>query len=507
MRKQFSKLLLLLTIGLFTFSSCLPEFDFNTDELDDAWQPGFAIPILNTTLSLSDALDNFETGGFISVGSDDLITIVYRGQTLSLLGGDMFNLPNIPIPIIISPQTIPVPLPNGVEFDNITLEDGQLVYGASSLNLEPVTIILTLQDITTNGTAFQVQFTVPASNGVTPATFQDTTSIAETNLSFSNNEFTTSHSASLPNGTPAVLTSFGIELINLDYSYIDGYFGTRDLNTNPSTSVIDLFTNWEQGNIEFVDPKLRLTLNNSYGVPLRLFIDSLSVVTHFNGTQDFQSTNFTNGINLNYPTLSEIGSFSRTEIILDNTNSNIDALVNGVPYEFHYDFLAKVNPDNDPNVDNFITDSSRLTVDVDVELPMHGNIGLFTIKDTFQFDFSEYRDVDRMKLKLTTDNGFPFEVNTQVYFLDSMNVLLDSLFTGSTLLLGAASVDGSGNVTASNVNVSERAFTIEEFARLKDGAKQVVVVGSIETYNGGTTPVKILTSYEVTFQLGAIIGF
>jgi hypothetical protein len=508
MRKQFSKLLLLLlSIGLFTFSSCLPEFNFNEEELDNNWQPGFAIPILNTTLSLDDALDNFETGGFINIAADDLITVVYRGQTISLTGGQMFSLPNIPIPIIINPQTTPVPLPNGVEFDNITLKNGDLVYGASSLNLQPVNVTLTLQDLTTNGSALQVQFTVPASDGMSPATFQDTTSIAEHNLSFSNNEFTTQYTAEFSTGLPAVLVGAAIELNNLDYSYIDGYFGTRVLNTSPGSSVIDLFQNWQQGNIEFVDPKLRLTLNNSYGIPLSIRIDSFSAVTHFNGVQNFQNADLDNGVDLAHPTLGEVGEFSTTEILLDNTNSNIDALVSGVPYEFHYDFIADVNPDADPTIDNHITDTSSLSVDVDIELPMNGNIGLFTIKDTFQFDFSEYQDVDRMKLRLTTDNGFPFDVNTQIYFLDSTNVLIDSLFTDSDVLLAAANVDGNGNVTSSNVNVQERPFDIAAFAKLKDEGRKVVVVGSIETVNGGTTPVKILTSYEVTFQLGAIIGF
>ena len=252
---------------------------------------------------------------------------------------------------------------------------------------------------------------------------------------------------------------------------------------------------------------MRLTLNNSYGIPLRFMIDSFSVTTHFNGVQNFQSNDLSNGVDLNYPTLSQAGSFESTEILLDNTNSNIAAITSGVPYEFHYDFIAGVNPDNDQTLDNFITDSSRLTVDVDMEFPMYGNIGLFTLQDTFEFDFSEYQDVDRMKLKLTTDNGFPFEVNTQVYFLDSTNVLIDSFFVNSSTLLGAASVDGSGNVTANNVNVQERDFDIDTFSRLKDEARRVVVFGSIETVNGGTTPVKILTSYEATFQLGAIIGF
>lgn len=507
MRKQLSKLLLLpLTIGLFTFSGCLPDFNFNQDELDEQWQPGFAIPILNTTLSLDDALDNFESGGFIDIGSDDLITLVYRGQTPSSTGAQMFNLPNIPIPIITNPQTTPIPLPNGVAFDNITLKDGNLIYGASSSNIQPVNVTLILEDLTTNGTPYQVQFTVPASDGVNPAVFKDTSNIAETNLSFSNNEFTTQYTAQFSNGLSAFV-EIDIELNNLQYSYIDGYFGSRAINTSPFTSIIDLFTNWQQGNIEFVDPKLRLTLDNSYGLPIRLTVDSFSATTNFNGIQNIQSTELTNGVDLNVPSINQVGTSVKTEIVLDNSNSNIDGLISGVPYEFYYDFIGNVNPDNDQNLSNFITDSSKLDINIDLELPMHGNIGLFTIKDTFEFDFSDYQDVDRMKFKLTTDNGFPFEVNTQIYFLDSTNVLIDSLFTGSSVLMGAASVDGSGNVTANNVNVQERAFDIVAFSKLKDEGRRVVVIGSIETVNGGTTPVKILTSYEVIFQLGAIIGF
>ena len=509
MRKQYSKLLLLLlTIGLFTFSSCLPDFNFNEDELDTQWQPGFAIPILNTTLSLDDALDNFESGGFISTGADDLITLVYRGQTITLTGGQMFNLPNIPIPILTNSQTTPIPSQNGVEFDNITLQNGDLVYGASSLNLQPVDVVLTLQDLTSpNGSAYQVQFTVPASDGMSPATFQDTADISETNLSFSDNEFTTQYSAQFSNGVNAVLVGVGIELNNLTYSYIDGYFGTRALNMAPFTSKIDLFENWQQGNIEFVDPKVRLTLNNSFGLPILFAVDTFSATTQFNGVQNLQSPTLANGVTLNSPSINQAGTSVETEILIDKTSSNIDDLISGIPYLFYYDFLSEVNPDNDPSISNFITDSSQLSVDIDIELPMHGNIGLFTIKDTFQFDFSEYQDVDRMKLRLTTDNGFPFEVTTQVYFLDTMNVLIDSLFTDSNVLLSAASVDASGNVTANSVNVQEREFDVAVFERLKDESRKVVVVGSIETFNGGTTPVKILTSYEAIFQLGAIIGF
>jgi hypothetical protein len=507
MRKQFPKLLLLLlTIGVFTFSGCLPEFNFNTDELDDAWQPGYAIPILNTTLSLDDALDNFETGGFVSTAADGMITIVYRGQTFTGFGGQMFDLPDMPIPILTNPQTVPVPLPNWVELDNITLKDGYLVYGASSLNLQPVNVVLTLQDLTDNGTPLQLQFTVPASNGMSLSSFQDTISIDEMNLSFSNNEFTTQYTATLPNGTPAVLFGAGIELRNLEYSYIDGYFGTRALETNSQTSVIDLFKNWTQGNIEFVDPKVRMTFNNSYGIPMTFGIDSLSAVTHFNGVQQLQSTAL-NNVALNYPSLSQAGTSVQTEILLETSNSNIEALMSGVPYQFHYDFVANANPNNNTSLDNFITDSSQLTVDIDVELPMYGNIGLFSIKDTFNFDFSDYAEMDRMKLKLTTDNGFPFEVNTQVYFLDEANNLIDSLFTSSSLLLGAATVDGDGNVIANNVNVQERDFEMDAFTILKNEAKKVAIYGSIETVNGGTTPVKILSSYKVTFQLGAIVGF
>lgn len=504
MKNHFTMLLFLLAVGIFTLPSCLPEFNFNADDLDNKWQPGIAIPLLNTTLTLENVLDNFSNDGFFTVGSDNLITVVYRGKTLSLSGGELFSLPDLAFPMLTPTQNTPVPLPNGIEFDNITLKNGKLTYSASSIQTQPVNVTLTMTDLTDNGTPYQVQFQIPASNGMSATSFTDSVNIADYNLSFTNGEFTTAYNATFANGIVTTLVGMTIEMEDLEYTYMDGYFGNANLALNPSKSAIDLFTNWQQGNINFVEPKLRLIFNNSFGMPIRLSIDSLSATTNFNGVVPFQSANLTT---FDIAPAPMVGGIEKTEILLDNTNSNIAALLSGVPYEFYYDFGAQTNPANNPSVMNFLTDSSRVTVDVDVELPMYGSIGLFAIRDTLELDFNEYKDIDAMKLKLTTDNGFPFEVQTQIYFLDETNQVMDSLFTGSTTFLASASVDANGIVTSSTVNVQEQTLTANRFAALKERSKRSVLVGRLYTSNGGLDDVKILTSYQTTFQLGAVIVF
>lgn len=506
MRKHFSQLLLLLALGLLTFSGCnLANFNFDAEDFNEEWQPGFAIPLLNTTLTLGDALGNFQTGGFISVGNDDLITVVYRGQTISLSGNNIIALPDLAVPLLAPTQSTPIPLSNNMELRTVSLKQGMFSYQATHLNTQDVDVVLTLEDVRQNGTAHSVLFTIPASDGVNPVTYTDSFDLTGFDVSFENGEFNTDYTAMDGNGNTLLLTSFNLAMENLRHSYLDGYFGIRNMNLAADNSTIDLFANWQQGNIEFVDPRLILSFENEYGMPIRLTVDSLSALTHFNGVQTFQSNDLSGGFDLAVPTVP--GEVAITSLTLDNTNSNIASLVSGVPYEFYYKFSALANPDGDPNINNFLTDSSNLNVNVDMELPMFGNIGLFAVRDTFEFNFNDYQDVERMKMRLTTENGFPFEVNTQVYFLDPNNTLIDSLFTDDTVLLNAADADSDGNVISKSQNLQEVDFPVDRFAFLKDNARRIVVVGTIETVNGGTQPVKVLTSYDVTFQLGAIIGF
>jgi hypothetical protein len=498
--------LFLMLLGILILPSCLPDFNLDGEDLDD-WNPNFAIPLLNTNLTLQDALDNFDTGGLISTNSDNLITVVYRGSRFSIFGGSFFNLPDFQVPFLDTIQDNPVPLPSPTEFKNITLKGGTYTYGASSLETQALNVTVTIPDLTIAGLAFVRQFIIPASDGVTPVEFTDTVNLTDFNLSFEGGDFRTEYKAiGTSNGQSVVIPSSYFEMYDLEYSYIDGYFGNQTLNLPAGSNTIDLFKNWQQGNITFEDPKFTFNFRNSYGCPIRVNVDSMSVETNFNGTVNLQSNALDNGIDLNFPSLAQIGGISTTSLTLNATNSNINDLLSNIPFEFFYNLDAKVNPDANPAIQNFLTDSSKLEVDVDMELPMYASIGEFVLKDTFDFDFSEYEDLERITFRLLTDNGFPFDVGMQVYFLNDQNETLDSLFSTNSPVFAAASVDASGNVTSSVETITEESFDNLRFSNLTANGTKLVIIGSLQTVDGGTTPVKIYSDYNVSIKLGALGG-
>lgn len=499
-------LFLMLLGGILMLPSCLPEFNLEGDDLDD-WNPNFAIPLLNTNLTIQDALDNFETGGLITTNSDNLVTVVYRGSRFSIFGGDFFNLPDFQVPFLDTIQDNPVPLPSPTEFKNITLKAGTYTYGASSLETQALNVTVTIPDLTIGGLAFVRQFVIPASDGVTPVQFTDTVNLEYFNLSFEGGDFRTEYKAIRTNdGQSVTIPNSYFEMYGLEYSYIDGYFGNQVLDLPAGNNTIDLFKNWQQGNIVFEEPKFTFNFRNSYGCPIRINVDSLSVVTNFNGTVSLQSPDIDNGIDLNFPSLAQIGGVSTTSLTLNANNSNINDLLSNIPFKFFYDLEGKINPDANPAIQNFLTDSSKLEVDVDMELPLYAGIGEFVLKDTFDFDFSEYEDLERIAFRLLSNNGFPFDVGMQIYFLNEQNEMLDSLFSSNRPVFAAANVDGAGNVTSSVETLTEESFDNLRFSNLTANGKKLVIIGSLQTINGGTTPVKIYSDYNLSIKLGALGG-
>lgn len=492
-------------LGLFALSSCVPEFNFDNEDLDDEWKPGYAIPLLDVDLSLEDALSRINTNGFVEVDEDNLVIAVYQSSRFSISGNQFIVIPDFVLPIISNPMTVPSTFQSPIELNNILLKDGRVFFSASSLETAAVNVTFTIPDLSLNGAPYTRSYTIPASDGSTPEEISDTVSIPEYELSFTGGDFEVAYTATLTNGQAATINAaFG--LIDLEQSYIDGYFGNTVLNLPTGETVLDLFANWNQGNVIFEDPKFIFRFYNSYGFPIRFTVDSVSATTNFAGVVELQSSVIDNGIDLNFPAANQAGTSSVTTVTLDANNSNVEDLISNVPYGFYYGLYGESNPDNNTLVNNFLTDTSRVEAEVSIELPMYGSAGQFSLQDTFDFDVSEYSDVDRMSFKVNTENGFPFEVGMQVYFLTSDNQLVDSLFSEITPVLAPAPVDGDGNVTSIQTASHEAAFDETRFATLKDEARRIVLVGYIQTTDGGTVPVKIYSNYNLKLQLGAIIG-
>ena len=106
--------LLLLVVVAVLISAC-QSFD-ELEKLDDAdYDAEYAVPLLNTELSLREALENFQDLAIITIDPDGLIHFTYSGDVLTQNSDTIFakineSLSGIPIPITSKRMALPLTL-------------------------------------------------------------------------------------------------------------------------------------------------------------------------------------------------------------------------------------------------------------------------------------------------------------------------------------------------------------------------------------------------------------
>lgn len=506
LQRNKSWLVLGLLVGLLLQTSC-QRFQNKQFELDN-WEPDLALALINTRASVQDVLDNFETGGFIRVDPDGFLTLVYQGTVISVDGAEVNNIPDFSFPVPDSFFVASYNFESGDFVDRLIAKSGTVNYAASSNQAEDIEVTLQFPSATTaNGLVFQTTFLLDH-QGSTPVNASGSLNLAGVTFDFnSNNEFPVRYVARrLSDGQRVTLQSFNLDFQNLAYSFISGYLGNFSFDLPQDSIVLDLFSNWQQGSLFFEEPQVDVIVNNSFGVPIRATFDTLSVNTYQNGIVDLNYAPLNNGLDFNYPSINEIGEEKQTVLSINHTTSNLPSIISSIPFEIYYDFEAAINPDNDNSITGHITDSSRFSIDVNVEFPLHGRANGFAIEDEFNLDWSIYEEFEYVNFKLITDNGFPAEARIQLYFLDGSGNILDSLLADpSQALLEPAPVDGNGRVTESQEQTIISDFPADRYARMRDQAQRIRLIAKFQTENNGdpNQSIRLYSDYELGLKLGA----
>jgi hypothetical protein len=187
-----------------------------------------------------------------------------------------------------------------------------------------------------------------------------------------------------------------------------------------------------------------------------------------------------------------------------------------------YDVAGKtINENVTLKVTNFASDGSsssvtingseKLTVSFSIKGLKVQNIGLasnnsFELADTANFSItgsSVKTGEISGKFVLFADNQMPVQMNIQAYFLDSTKKVIDSLFSGGTQAITAATVDGSGfsNTTlTSSINIP---VSTEKFEKIKP-AKYLRSYAKVSTGSGAPL-VFIRSTDKLVLQLVADI--
>lgn len=463
-----------------------------------------AIPLINTEFSVNDFTgEDGSENVTIKIDEDDRVTLIYNGDVVRQNVSAIF--PPVPfffVELLDTVQTDPVPFGEGQRVDKAIFGETNLNISFTSEFTEDVDVKVTIPQLTKDGEIFSFNVTVPY-EGTSPVNFiSDLVSVKGWKLESEESIITIIYDARLSDGSRQKFTEARLSFDLIVFDYIEGYFGSEIFDIKGDFIAIGVLDNWVSGGLAFVDPKVKIAVQNSFGFPVRSVFKKMQVVTTTGDSLDMESDIIEDNVDFGYPKLDEPGVVKNTNFSFNKDNSNIVDLFKEKVRRVTYDIDAGANPDMDTTVVGFVNKDSYFLVNVDVELPLEGTINNLVLQDTVDLDMNDLGDVTSAEFKTVIANDFPADITLQSYFFDENDVLLDSLFK-ERLLIPAANVDlSSGRTMPGEEVVTYEEFVEGRFDDLKSG-KKVLVNVKINTQQASSGPLWIYNDYSIRFKVGA----
>lgn len=517
-----------LLICLSLLYACTEDY-FEFDKIKTTeWRPEFAIPLANSSLTLNDILANEDTAGLISIGNNGILQILYRGNVISKIGGERIRLEDQNNQFTVSGIVVPpgnsitVPYnttinytPNGgVEIDSVNLKDGDFVVTVESDFQHPVDIVANYPGFKdASGNSLQLNFQIPASNGITPSVRSRVVDLTGYSIDMTNGG-TTSNSIAVVmqitispiSGNPSSTSDelrFNSSIRNIDFREFFGYAGQEPLELEKDTILIALFKNFDQGMFYLADPTLDIVISNSYGMPISFNFNYLNALTP-NYSPAIQPINLggNNPLLLNSPAPKGIAF---TNLQLNSDNSNIDTLISRLLKEIAYEAVGNPNPAGNSGPRNYISDTSAIGLDVSLNLPFVGFANGMVMQDTIDFEFENADGLESGLIRTRVENGFPIQGELQLIFTDENYVPLDSLYpNGQEVTIPAAPVGMNGFSSGKANSVKDTEIKNERLKKLVD-SKFAILRAELQTTNGNQAApdtVKFLPEYKLDISIG-----
>lgn len=496
--------LLLLILAAVGFQGCVKEEDFDFSDLSlTAWNPEVALPLVNASLGYSD-VSGLSEADQLSVDPTGRIVIIRKSTIFERSGKSFFPIPDQQSArtVVIDPaqanafnvagtltdtfsQDLLFVLPSGQRLDKAVLTAGSV--GFTVVNQLPVNagFEVRIPSLQKSGTPFIVDFQVPAgsSNSVslnlTDYVLDITGSTPANNLSV---QFTMNLSGSGVSINPGDQIQVSTSTNGLDYSYLEGNLGLQDFTVPLDTVPLDIYGSGN-GDIYYLnDPRLNLEVENSIGVPAQLSNCLVQPVRIDGSPINSSLLPATSYYPISYPSFP--GGTNSTVISINAQNSQIVSSYAARPASVVYRADVGLNRPQAAAV-NFITDSSRIRVNLESQLPLSGYVEQFTILDSSEFNLSDIDEVDSLVFRIETRNGMPVTGRLQVYFLQA-GVVTDSLFQVNDLhLIDATQVDANGFAIGANINIHDEPISNDRLSRFYE-ADQVVFRAIMNTISPPT---------------------
>ena len=456
----------------------------------------YAIPLVNSSISVADITENENTDGLVFIGDDGKVTVKYAGSVVERNSFEVF--PPIPgigdFPLLDTSSILTLPFVDMFRTRKMVFRGTMATFKFTSQYQEPVTVKLTIPKMEKDGNIFEQNYTLDPGEAfiAEPVSFLDWTLNADLN------DIEVVYDARLPSGERIKLEYAALAVDFLLFKYAEAFFGSQLFDIQGDLITLGVFDNWQSGGVSFVDPKVRILVDNSFGFPTRSRVNQLDLLTADGRVLPLESEFINTGINFGFPSFDEVGQVVTTDFVFDKTNSNIDELFKERIVQVNYDVDAVAFPDNDQEEFGFVTDESFFRVRVEVELPMQGTLNDLQLYEEYEIDELDIEFAEEVELKTITRNDFPLEINLQAYFIGANDVVIDSLYLeGPTVL--PPSITGTGNPSQERIEFTNIAG--QRLEAIKSARKVGLLIGLDNPQ--GEEPFWILSDQQVSLRMGA----
>jgi hypothetical protein len=503
-------------LSIALYSCTVNSNDYNVKGLEA--NPTMALPLAYGNLSISDLLKK-QDSSYIKTKPDGLVYLSYDQLLKSQDIRNLISIPNISsfnTPLSVPPGSYP-PASNDIVSTTITkvvnmgitpealteisFKSGTLSYNMSmspnNPNFKYAALISIPEFVSKTGGA-------PLSQEVS-----GTGTIQLSNYIFKSataNKFNLTLTLIIKKTTNTVVIGAGTNInvnvgfAGMDFDYIKGFFGDQTVTTTPQTLDIQAFgTTLSNGaTVSFAQPVVNLNVINDYGVPLE--VSFLKLEARKQGSSLAMQTNPASPISINQP--GTLGTSATTSVAV----SNVQALINFAPTQFYYQASGRINKGLVTG-SNFMADTSKMRVQLHVEIPLYGKASNIVLADTVDVSLS---DVDQSKvesaaLKALVTNELPLDASLQFYLTDQNYHVLDSLLSPTqTNIVKGSSVTSSGDLQTAGVYDQLIDLDPAKVQKIFN-AKKIIVKAKMNTSkdaSGAQVDVKFKSTYKIDIKLG-----
>ena len=231
--------------------------------------------------------------------------------------------------------------------------------------------------------------------------------------------------------------TFDVSMSNASPSVVYGDFKQENISTQSQSFSLDLFDNFNDGEISFTNPSMTITASSGYGFPIGIDLSGIKAITSagaqelsYVGDNSLPNTLIIDG-------LEDITAPKKTTTrVLNSENSNIVELLESKPTAIQLEISGTANPiDMNPNKNFYVSDRDGLSAEVSIAF------NDVTVTEEFDFSFEEdINEIKQMKLIAAVENKVPVSVNVVVNFKNATG----TVYSKNLNILEAANITQTG---------------------------------------------------------------